>query len=121
MITWGSWDYCCGTNQPKFSLKVIAGGRYDNYLNQWSKAAAAWGHPLFLRFDPEMNGAWEEWSELVNGNRPGDFVKMWRHVHDIFVKNGATNTHLARPTPCRPPASPTWSPTRAGVRVCGRP
>jgi hypothetical protein len=27
----------------------------------------------------------------VNGNQPGDYVKAWRHVHDIFVANGATN------------------------------
>jgi mannan endo-1,4-beta-mannosidase len=38
-----------------------------------------------------MNDAWASWSEQVNGNRPGQFVSMWRHVHDIFTTNGATN------------------------------
>ncbi len=27
----------------------------------------------------------------ANGNKPGQFVAMWRHVHDIFIKVGATN------------------------------
>ena len=25
----------------------------------------------------------------LNGNSPGDYVKMWRHVHDIFEAEGA--------------------------------
>src|SRR6266567_6851529 len=27
-------------------------------------------------------------SDLVNGNLPGQFAAMWRHVHDIFTANG---------------------------------
>ena len=54
-------------------------------------AAAAWGHPLFVRFAHEMNGNWYPWSEGVNGNRQGDFVRAWRHVHDIVVRAGARN------------------------------
>ena len=50
-----------------------------------------WGRPFFLRFDAEMNGFWFPWSEGVNGNRPGQFVAAWRHVHDIFTQVGATN------------------------------
>ena len=37
-----------------------------------------------------INGLWP-YSESVNGNRTGDFVKTWRHVHDIFRQEGATN------------------------------
>ena len=49
------------------------------------KQAQEWGHPFFLRFDWEMNGFWFPWSEGVNGNKPGEFVAAWRHVHDIFT------------------------------------
>jgi beta-mannanase len=27
----------------------------------------------------------------MNGNRPGDYVAAWHHVHDIFTSVGATN------------------------------
>ena len=39
-----------------------------------------------------MNGWWQfPWSEQRNGNSPGDYVKAWRHVHDLFTQVGATN------------------------------
>ena len=38
-----------------------------------------------------MNGRWFPWSEGVNGNKSGEFVTAWRHVHDIFTAVGATN------------------------------
>jgi beta-mannanase len=72
-------------------LSAIANGAWDEYISQWAAAAAAWGKPFFLRFDHEMNGWWYPWSEQVNGNKPGEFVAAWRHVHDIFVQQGATN------------------------------
>jgi beta-mannanase len=31
------------------------------------------------------------YSEGSNGNRRGQFVRVWRHVHDIFRRAGATN------------------------------
>ncbi|MDB5693500.1 MAG: beta-mannanase, partial [Alphaproteobacteria bacterium] len=34
---------------------------------------------------------WFPWSEGVNGNKSGEFVAAWRHVHDIFTSVGATN------------------------------
>ncbi len=64
----------------------------DAYLTQWALAAREWGHPFFLAFDVEMNGWWSyPWSEALNDNHAGDYIKMWRHVHDIFVKVGARN------------------------------
>jgi hypothetical protein len=92
MINWGSWDSCCGPNQPIYSLANIYNGVHDTYIRQWATDAKAWGHPLFLRFDHEMNGWWQfPWSERLNGNQSGDYVKMWKHVHDIFTQVGATN------------------------------
>jgi beta-mannanase len=46
---------------------------------------------VYLRFAQEMNGNWYPWSEAVNGNRPGQFVAAWRHVHRIFTQLGADN------------------------------
>jgi hypothetical protein len=106
MLTWGSWDSTKGINQPDFRLARISSGAYDSSLREWAQAAKAWGQPFFLRFDNEMNGDWQfPWAEKVNGNHPGDFVKAWRHVHDIFTQVGATN------------ATWVWCPNISGART----
>ncbi len=90
-ITWEPQDYTKGVNQPMYSLQSILNGSHDEYITQWANASKAWGHPYFLRFAPEMNGYWFPWSELVNGNKAGQYVQAWHHVHDIFTRAGATN------------------------------
>ncbi len=69
----------------------VASGVEDGYLRSWAKAAKSWGHPLLLRFAWEMNGSWFRWGVGNHGNTAGDYVAMWRHVHDIFTRVGATN------------------------------
>lgn len=92
MLDWGAWQLGAGTNQTDFRLATIAKGTYDGYLKQWASAAKAWGHPFFLRFGWEMNGNWQfPWSAQLNGNHPAEYVAAWRHIHDIFVQQGATN------------------------------
>jgi len=72
-------------------------GKYDDYIHQYAKDIVATGLPLAIRFNHEMNGTWYPWSETtgkgesINGNRPGDYVKVWQHVHDIFEQEGANN------------------------------
>jgi hypothetical protein len=92
MLDWSSWHLGGGPNQPDFKLSKIYTGVHDDYIRQWALGAKSWGHPFFLRFDWEMNGNWQfPWSEQLNGNQPGDYIKAWRHVHDIFTQNGVTN------------------------------
>ena len=93
MITWTSADQDKGnsTDQSNFQLSDISNGQHDAYIRQWARDAKAWGHPLFVRFDHEMNGAWFNWSETKNGNSKGQFAPMWRHVVDIFRQEGASN------------------------------
>ncbi len=91
-------------NEPAYSLPAIIGdaangipGSYDDYLHQYARDIIATGLPLGIRLDHEMNGDWYPWSETnraggsVNGNRVGDYVAMWRHVHDIFEEEGANS------------------------------
>ena len=80
-----------GQQQAEYQLSEIIAGRHDDYLRRYAASVAAWGKPFFLRFAHEMNGTWYSWSEGANGNEPGEFVAMWRHVHDIFREAGATN------------------------------
>ncbi|HEY3436728.1 MAG TPA: glycosyl hydrolase [Actinotalea sp.] len=105
LLTWESQPGNAGNDQAvnaDYSLPVIIGdpangvpGRYDDYLHQYARDIAALGLPLAIRLDHEMNGSWYPWGErawggnFMNGNRKGDYVAMWRHVHDIFEQEGA--------------------------------
>jgi hypothetical protein len=90
-FSWGSNAKPLRTTKSKYSLRKIISGVHDAYIRTWAIEARDWGHPFFLQFDWEMNGTWYPWSEGTNGNHPGEFVKAWRHVHDVFASVGATN------------------------------
>lgn len=90
-FSWASDSLPVSTNEPAFQLADVTGGTYDSYIRSFATAAKGWGHPFFLRFNWEMNGNWFPWAERANGNRPGDYVAAWRHVHDLFSSVGATN------------------------------
>ena len=77
--------------KPDFALATITAGKYDAYLTEYATAVRQFGAPVAIRFAHEMNGTWYPWCEKVNGNKPGDYVKAWRHVHDLFAKAGAQN------------------------------
>jgi hypothetical protein len=116
VLTWEPWqggvqnpkpDEILTSNikQPAYRLANIAAGKYDAYITATAKAVAAAKWPLVLRFAHEMNGVWYPWAEGVNGNHQGDYVKVWRHVHDLFDRAGATNViwawspNIIRPEP----------------------
>jgi mannan endo-1,4-beta-mannosidase len=92
-ITWEPWDASrpLGEPQPRYRLAHIIEGRFDNYIRSWAHGLARFETPVRLRFAQEMNGFWFPWSELANGNHRGEFVKAWRHVHDLFTAAGADN------------------------------
>ncbi|MFP3466715.1 glycoside hydrolase family 26 protein [Leifsonia sp. SIMBA_070] len=100
LMTWESRPIDAGndsTDAPAYSLPNIIRGDFDAYLHQYAKDIVATGLPLGIRLDHEMNGIWYPWSETdgqgksINGNNVGDYVTMWRHVHDIFQQEGANN------------------------------
>ena len=73
----------------------------DDYYREWAQAIKAYGKPMLLRWGVEMNEANFPWC-VANSPRcvdpntgerqvPADFVQAWRHVHDIFTAEGATN------------------------------
>lgn len=92
MITWEPWDPDGDLRtQPEYQLRDIIEGRHDEVIDRWARQAAGYGKPIMMRFAHEMNGDWYPWSELVNDNRPGDFVAAWRYVHAAFERAGAHN------------------------------
>lgn len=91
-ISWEPWDAENGrAEQPAYSLREIVAGRYDAYIRAWARGLARFGREVRLRFAQEMDGHWYPWGQHVNGNRPAEFVRAWRHVHHIFALAGASN------------------------------
>lgn len=86
MITWLPENSDPGAKQLAYSLRNIANGVDDEVVNAWAHELKIWGRPVLIRFAHEMNGTWYPW-----GRQPRAFVAAWRHIHNIFVKDGATN------------------------------
>lgn len=92
MLAWEPWDYQAPAprqEQPKYRLRQIIDGEFDDYITSWAEGIADLGYPVALRFAHEMNGFWYPWSEQSNDNQPGEYVEAWRHVHDLFTRAGA--------------------------------
>jgi hypothetical protein len=106
VLSWEPWaGVKYGENQPAFALRRIISGDYDTYIVRFARGIRDQRWPVALRFAHEMNGNWYPWSESRSGNRPGEYVQAWRHVHDIFTRVGATNViwvwspNIIRPVP----------------------
>ena len=107
VLTWESRPIGSGNDkiiEPDYELPDIIGdkangvaGTFDDYLTKYAKDIVKTGLPLGIRLDHEMNGVWYPWAETtgsgasINNNRVGDYVKMWKHVHDIFEAEGAND------------------------------
>ncbi|MGY1802275.1 glycoside hydrolase family 26 protein [Blastococcus sp. SYSU D00922] len=91
-ITWEPWDVDVDKpQQPAYSLATIIAGRHDEYIDMFARSVADYGQPVTIRLMHEMNGNWYPWSTGVNGNREGEFVQAWQHVHDRFTALGVTD------------------------------
>jgi beta-mannanase len=91
-ITWEPWDRTHDLRkQPDYTLASIIRGRHDAYIRSWARDLDRYGRPVLIRFAQEMNGIIYPWAEAMNGNRPGEYARAWRHIHDIFTAEGATN------------------------------
>jgi cellulose synthase (UDP-forming) len=90
-ITWEPWRNDGGSNQPAYTLASIIAGNHDAYVRTWARALRDYRRPVLLRFAQEFNGVVYPWAEAMNGNRPGEYARAWRHIHDIFTRAGAKN------------------------------
>jgi len=64
----------------------IVSGKLDGILITRARAAAKLSKPFFLDFAAEMNGD-DAWSK----NNAELYIAAYRHIHDLFIANGATN------------------------------
>ena len=107
LVTWEPWRAKGGVVQGDFTLTDIAGGAYDDYIARFAQGLKALGARVYLRPMHEMNGDWYPWGGVVNGNSAALFQRAWRHMHDVFVAEGATNVKwvwspLQEDVPLRP-------------------
>jgi len=98
IVAWEPWDFtvlpksdALRGSQPKYRLNRIINGSFDAYIRSWAEGVKKLDYSIGIRFAHEMNGYWYPWAEQANGNAAGDYVRAWRHVHDIFTAEGATN------------------------------
>ncbi|GII93520.1 hypothetical protein Ssi02_37510 [Sinosporangium siamense] len=87
-----------GSNVPTdftgewFHPRDVASGRFDPLLRAIAKKIKAFPSPLILDISSEIDSQ-VEWM----GNTPlrkewlAGYRAMWRHIHDLFVKEGVTN------------------------------
>ena len=76
-------------NPRHVSLARIPAGRYDGTIRRYADSVRDFGCRVVISFGHEMNGWWYPWGEPWT--KPAAFIAAWRHIHDIFVTEGATN------------------------------
>lgn len=71
------------------TIAEIADGKSDEYIRTFARDIRASKLPVALSFADEFNGHWESWgTKYVKAE---DYVRAWRHIHDIMVAEGAAN------------------------------
>lgn len=80
LVSWG----------VSFTDNAVLSGADDAYLKSQAKALAAYGKPVFLRLDWEMNGTWYPgWSS--GAVTPEIYIESWRYIREYFWLEGADN------------------------------
>lgn len=88
LITLEFWSLSRG------GLSAITNGSRDAYIAAFARGAKDAGGTIWLRPFHEMNGYWYPWGGTVGSNSAEQLVAAWRHVHDIFVAEGAINVRF---------------------------
>jgi hypothetical protein len=69
------------------TLAEINNGHDDGWILQQAGAIRDFGHRIYLRVMPEMNGDWY----LGFSANPTAFIAAWQRIHRLFAQAGATN------------------------------
>ncbi|HYE81010.1 MAG TPA: glycosyl hydrolase [Clostridia bacterium] len=78
-------------NEKKNVNFDVIDGLYDGYLRQFARDAKAFGHPFIFRLNNEMNSTWVRYSGIALLCDPDVYIKVWRHIYDIFEEEGVRN------------------------------
>jgi hypothetical protein len=68
----------------------ITDGSKDSYIKAQATAVKAYGGPVFVRLDWEMNATfYPDWN--LPAVTAAQFIASWRHVYELFQQQGAGN------------------------------
>lgn len=69
----------------------IIRGKYDDHFKQLAADIKAYGKPILLRLNNEMNTDWTSYCGMMTLLDPDIFVMTWRRMYDIFMQEGVNN------------------------------
>ncbi|MCR5481925.1 MAG: glycoside hydrolase family 26 protein [Clostridia bacterium] len=69
----------------------ILNGTYDEFLKNYAKTIADFGHPVLFRPFNEMNGDWCPYSSYNTSRDTMIYKEVYKYLHKIFKKQGANN------------------------------
>ncbi len=99
----GSNPLGCGSSE--WNLDSIIGGKHDSYLRTFAQQISDYDHDVLFRWGHEMNLNQYSWAGGCNNRDTNKFVKAYRHIVDLFRREGATNVYWI------------WSPNYQGYPV----
>ena len=67
----------------------ILNGEYDEFLRDYAKVIADFGHPVLFRLGNEMNGDWCPYSSYHTSKDTVMFREFYKYVYGFFEKSGA--------------------------------
>ncbi|MFM8322759.1 MAG: glycoside hydrolase family 26 protein [Chloroflexota bacterium] len=96
MLSWqpqaGSSPGCTREYSGRIPLGDITAGVCDEYIRRFAQALDARPERILLRFAHEMNINGVDWAPATQGIQDaGAYVRMWRHVHDVFATQNVDN------------------------------
>lgn len=83
----------CGSTG--ISITNVTNGKYDAYLTNFANAVKAFGHPVMLTFDHEMNGSWYPWGDTEI--TPTQWIAAWQHVTTLISLTASNVTWVWAP------------------------
>ncbi|WP_316569301.1 glycosyl hydrolase [Neobacillus sp. YIM B06451] len=75
-------------------VENIINGTYDKSLLTWAESVKSLDGPVLFRLGNEMNGDWSEWSHKSTYNDPDLYKLTFRHIVELFKKNGTDNAYF---------------------------
>ncbi|MFT5170828.1 MAG: hypothetical protein ACI9BD_000598, partial [Candidatus Marinamargulisbacteria bacterium] len=88
LIFWEPW---VPIDREAITLDVIASGQWDDYISEWAKSLASIEYPVLVSLAPQFNTPEFPWGVEKNKKSPEKYIAAYRHVVDIFRREGAHN------------------------------
>jgi mannan endo-1,4-beta-mannosidase len=74
-----------------YALSTFARGDHDVQARIWAQTLKGYGDPVLFRFAHDFNHGAYGWDIRNNGQTAQQYIDAWRHIHDVFIQEGATN------------------------------